>query len=411
MSDSVLLLENIHAAAAERFRAAGFEAVERLTAAVTPEEMRARLSDATLLGIRSRTQITADLLAAAPNLRAIGCFCIGTNQVDLNTAQNLGAPVFNAPFANSRSVAELTIASIIHLMRGIPEKWAAARRGEWKKAARGSYEVRAKKLGIVGYGNIGSQLSVIASALGMHVYYYDHEPKLAHGNARNVASLEELLGLCDVVTLHVPSTPNTRMMMNAETLAKMKQGAFLINYARGDLVDIEALKGALDSEHLRGAALDVFPEEPKSNDDPFVSPLREYDNVLISPHIGGSTQEAQEAIGLEVADKLIGYLRDGATARAVNFPELTLSPRGAGQTRVLHIHRNEPGVLRQLNDIFAATGLNIAGQSLATRDAIGYVATDLEGSPSPELPNNIAAVSGTIRARLLCDDGEISVKG
>ncbi|MGF1462595.1 MAG: phosphoglycerate dehydrogenase [Maricaulaceae bacterium] len=401
MSRQVVLAENIHAQAAEAFSKAGYGPLDRRNKAIADAELPAALAEAGLLGIRSRTQVRADALRAASALRAIGCFCIGVNQVDLETARSLGVPVFNAPFANARSVAELTMASAIHLMRRIPEKMFAVKRGEWLKTAEGAYEVRAKNLGIVGYGNIGSQLSVIASALGMHVYYFDIETKLRHGNARPVESLDALLEVADVVTLHVPSTPLTQGMIGAEQLAKMKPGAVLINYARGDLVDIDALAECLRAGRIAGAAIDVFPQEPKSADDRFESPLIGFDQVILSPHVGGSTQEAQRAIGGEVAEKLIKYDREASTAGAVNFPEVSLPPLAPRRLRVAHAHRNVPGVLGALNDLFSAAALNIAGQTLATLGEIGYAVTDLEGDPPADLCARAEAVAGSIRVRIL----------
>ncbi len=401
MTANILLTENIHAEARAHLTGAGLGEVELLGGALSDDELSARIAELMLLGVRSRTAITPEALANAKQLLAIGCFSIGTNHVALEAAERLGIPVFNSPFANSRSVAELAIAATIFLMRRIPEKHASAMRGDWAKTAKGAYEVRGKKLGIVGYGNIGSQLSVIASGLGMHVYYYDIEAKLRHGNARAVDGLDELLEMSDIVTLHVPSTDGTRFMMNAERLAKMKPGAVLINYARGDLVDIDALAAVLESGHLAGAAVDVFPTEPAGASERFESPLQRFDNVILSPHVGGSTQEAQQAIGQEVAEKLSAYVKEGVTTRAVNFPEVALAPLGPGRQRIAHVHRNEPGVLSKLNDAFSASGLNIVGQSLATSATIGYVVTDVEGKAPDDLVERARGVPGTIRVRVL----------
>lgn len=401
MTFAGLLTENIHPDAHAAFAEAGLADVERLEHALDPEALRARIAGLSLLGVRSRTRVDADALAAADALKVVGCFSIGTNQVDIEAAQRKGVPVFNSPFANSRSVAELTIAAAIMLMRRIPEKQIAALRGEWLKTAKGAHEVRAKKLGIVGYGNIGSQLSVLASALGMHVYYYDVEPKLRHGNARATDSLDELLALSDVLTLHVPSTPQTRLMLDRAAIAKMKPGAVLINYARGDLVDLDALADALEEGRIAGAAVDVFPREPSGREETFESPLRRFENVILSPHVGGSTQEAQQAIGREVADKLIAYLKEGATTRAVNFPEVALPPLTPGRLRIAHIHQNVPGVLSALNELFAGAGLNIVGQALGTMAAIGYALTDIEGDAPADLAAKARAAPGTIRVRLL----------
>lgn len=397
----VLLLENVHPDADEVLRRLPGLQIERVAHALDPDALKTRLAGVSLLGIRSRTKITADILDAAPDLLAIGCFCIGTNQVDLDAAAQRGVAVFNAPFANTRSVAELTLASTVMLMRGIPQKLAAIRRGEWQKFATGAHEVRAKKLGIIGYGNIGSQLSVLASGHGMHVYFYDTEPKLAHGNARPVASLDELLAISDVVTLHVPSTPQTRMMMNAAAIAKMKPGAFLINHARGDLVDVEALAEALRSGHLAGAAVDVFPVEPASKDEEFVSPLRACDNALLTPHIGGSTEEAQAAIGMDAGMKLARYASSGGSAKSVNFPELEAGDLVAGRTRILALHGNAPGYLSALTRVVSEAGLNIAAQYLNTAGGIGYVSTDVEGDVPAGLLDQLWDATGTIRIRTI----------
>jgi D-3-phosphoglycerate dehydrogenase len=343
------------------------------------------------------------LLQAAPRLISVGCFCIGTNQVDLAATQARGIPVFNAPFSNTRSVAELVMAEIVLLMRGVPRRNAMAHRGEWDKTASGSHEVRGKRLGIVGYGHIGTQTGLLAEALGMHTAYFDIETKLALGNAQALSSLDELLRTSDAVTLHVPETPQTRGMLGAEQFARMKPGAHLVNASRGTVVDIEALAAALRSGHLAGAAVDVFPSEPKSAGDEFRSPLRGLDQVLLTPHIGGSTEEAQVNIGLEVAGKLIRYSDNGSTLSAVNFPEVSL-PGHPGQQRLLHIHRNQPGVLSALNGIFSESGINIAGQYLQTNPRIGYVVIDIEAGErtrSLELKKRLEQVPGTIRTRIL----------
>lgn len=396
-----LLLENVHPDADEVLRRIPGVEIERAGHALDAGELKAALSGVQLLGIRSRTKITDDILEAAPDLLAIGCFCIGTNQVDLEAAARRGVAVFNAPFANTRSVAELTLASTVMLMRGIPQKLAAIRRGEWQKTAAGAHEVRAKKLGIIGYGNIGSQLSVLASGHGMHVYFHDTEPKLAHGNARPVASLDELLAISDVVTLHVPSTPQTRMMMDAAAISKMKKGAFLINHARGDLVDIDALAAALKSGHLAGAAVDVFPAEPASKDEEFISPLRSFDNALLTPHIGGSTEEAQAAIGMDAGMKLARYAVSGGSAKSVNFPELEAGDLAAGRTRILALHGNAPGYLSSLTRIVSEAGLNIASQYLNTAGGLGYVSTDVEGGVPESLLAALRSAPGTIRIRTI----------
>ncbi len=397
----VLLLENVHPDADGTLAHAGEVEIERLPKAADGDVLARALAGAHLLGIRSRTQVDRDLLDSAPELLAVGCFCIGTNQVDLDAAAERGIPVFNAPFANTRSVAELTLASMVMLMRGIPRKMQAIRAGEWLKSAEGSHEVRGKKLGILGYGNIGSQLSVLASGLGIHVYYYDHQPKLVHGNAREVGSLHELLELSDVVTLHVPSTAMTRRMIDAEALARMRRGSFLINHARGDLVDVDALSDALTSGHLAGAAIDVFPKEPKGAGEDFASDLTRFDNVILTPHIGGSTLEAQSAIGRDAALKLARYVSDGSTAHAVNFPEVEAGSLEPGRRRVACVHSNEPGFLSRLNEVFSAIGANVAAQHLQTRGKVGYAVADLEGELPDDLEAQLRSLEGTVRVRLL----------
>lgn len=397
----ILLLEGVHQNAVDYFTAQGYTNIEYLKTALPEEELIEKIKDVHFLGIRSRTQLNEKVLAAAEKLVAAACFCIGTNQVDLEAAQARAIPVFNAPFANTRSVAELTMASTIHLMRGTFAKSTAAHRGEWLKTAANSYEVRGKKLGIVGYGNIGSQLSVLASGLGMHVYYYDTENKLSHGNAKSVDSLKELLEISDVVTLHVPETPETKNMINAETLSYMKPGSHIINYARGTVIDIEALAEALKSGHLHGAALDVFPVEPKGKDETFVSPIRGLDNVIITPHVGGSTQEAQANIGLEVAEKLVKYSDNGSTASAVNFPEVAL-PNYQQAHRIMNIHENKPGMMAYINEIFSAEGANVLGQFLQTSGDIGYVVIDIDSEHDPEVfKTKLKAMDGSIRTRIL----------
>ena len=400
LAGQAVLFENLHANADAPLAAAGLE-IERHGAALGANALHAALSGALVAGIRSRTKMTQAAFDAAPNLAALGCFCIGTNQVDLEAATARGVPVFNAPFGNTRSVAELTLASVIMLMRGIPARSMAAMRGEWRKTAEGAHEVRAKKLGIIGYGNIGSQLSVLASGLGMHVFYYDIEPKLAHGNARRVESLDELLEISDAVTIHVPSTARTRGMIDARAIARMKAGAVFINQARGDLVDIDALAAALESGHLRGAAVDVFPVEPASKDDRFESPLQAFENVILTPHIGGSTQEAQAAIGEDVANKLVRFLLEGGTKGSVNAPELDPGPIREGRVRLLSFHANQPGFMGRLNEAISAAGANIAAQQLQTRGVLGYVTTDLEGALPPRFLDRISALEGSLTTRLV----------
>lgn len=399
----VLLLEGIHLSASEALRADGYTNVECYPKALSEAELIEAIADAYMVGIRSNTKLTARVLEHAPRLIAAGCFCIGTNQVDLNFAQEHGVVVFNAPFSNTRSVAELVLAEIIMLLRGIPRRNAVAHRGGWLKNTDGSHEVRGKRLGIVGYGHIGTQVGLLAEGLGMQVVFYDIEARLALGNARPLPTLEEVLQVSDAVTLHVPDTPQTRNMIGVAELAAMKQGATLVNASRGTVVDIDALAAALGNGHLSGAAVDVFPKEPKSAAEEFQSPLRDFDNVLLTPHIGGSTTEAQQNIGAEVAAKLIKYSNNGSTLSAVNFPEVSL-PEHPGQQRLLHIHCNQPGVLSAINGIFSAERINIAGQYLRTTAKIGYVVTDIdtvEPGQSLELKHRLDEVPGTIRTRLL----------
>jgi D-3-phosphoglycerate dehydrogenase len=398
----ILLLEGIHQSAVDALSADGYTEIVRHPKSLPSAKLREAIADATFVGIRSATELTAEVFAAARRLIGVGAFCIGTNQIDLEAARERGIPVFNAPFSNTRSVAELVIAETILLMRGIPMRNASTHRGGWIKTATASHEARGKTLGIVGYGHIGTQVGLLAEAFGMRVLYYDIEAKLALGNARAVASLGELLEVSDVVTLHVPETAQTHCMIGAAELARMKPGARLINAARGTVVDIDALVGALREKRLSGAALDVFPAEPKTGE-PFESPLREFDNVLLTPHIGGSTEEAQESIGAEVAAKLIKYSNNGSTLSAVNFPEVSL-PEHPGKHRLLHIHRNQPGVLSALNGIFSEAKINIAAEYLQTDPKLGYVVIDVdtdEPGESLELRRRIDAVSGTIRTRIL----------
>ena len=395
-----LLLEGIHPSAVEVLKRDGYEQVETHAQALVGDDLIAAIGNAHFVGLRSRTRLSAEVLERAPKLVAIGCFCIGTNQVDLAAAARLGIPVFNAPFSNTRSVAELVLGEIIMLLRGIAHKNAVQHRGGWEKSAAHSYEARGKTLGIVGYGHIGTQIGVLAEHLGMSVLYYDIEPKLALGNARPVASLQALLGAADVVSLHVPETPATHSMIAAAQLAQMRPGSYLVNAARGTVVDIDALVAALDAKHLLGAAIDVFPVEPKGNDDPFVSPLTRFDNVILTPHIGGSTAEAQASIGAEVAVKLLRYSNNGSTSSAVNFPEVSL-PAHAGKSRLLHIHKNVPGVLARINERFSVAGINIAAQFLQTSGDIGYVVIDVDTDASQVALDQIASIDGTIRCRIL----------
>ncbi len=395
----IVLLEKIHASAVAHLQENGFDNIVQLSTALTGSELVDALADAQAVGIRSATHITADVLSQLPALRTIGCFCIGTNQVDLTAATAAGIPVFNAPYSNTRSVAELVIAQAILLLRRIPEKNARAHRGHWDKNAKGAYEVRNKLLGIVGYGNIGAQVGILAESVGMRVCYYDVESKLPLGNAKPLASLESLLEKADVVTFHVPGGASTENLLTAERLALMKRSAVVINAARGKVVDIPALNLALREGQLGGAALDVFPVEPKNEQEEFISPLRELDNVILTPHIGGSTEEAQENIGREVADKLVRFLTSGTTRFAVNFPEIRHTAKEVS-SRLLHVHRNEPGVIARLNADFAENGLNIVAQHLQTRGPIGYVITDVDGIISDALLAKLRQAPSVIRCYL-----------
>lgn len=395
-----LLLEGVHPSAVEVLRAAGYSQIESLPGALPEDELKHRIADVHFLGIRSRTQLTAEVLAHAQRLAAVGCFCIGTNQVDLSAASARGVAVFNAPFSNTRSVAELVLAEAILLMRGIPEKNAVSHRGGWLKSASHSYEIRGKTLGIVGYGSIGAQLSVLAEALGMQVVFFDVVTKLPMGNARQVSSLADVLRQADVVSLHVPETAATQWMIGATELASMKAEAVLINAARGQVVVIEALAEAIRDKRLLGAAIDVFPQEPRSNDDLFESPLRGLDNVILTPHIGGSTKEAQESIGVEVAAKLVKYSDNGTTTSSVNFPEVAL-PAHPGHHRLLHVHQNVPGVMSRINQVFSDNHINIAGQFLQTRGEVGYVVIDVDAAYSDIALARLLDVPGTLRCRVL----------
>ncbi len=400
----ILLLEDLHQNAENYFRDHGYTNVTSLKGALDAGELKKAVADVHIIGIRSRTKITEEILDAAKKLMAIGCFCIGTNQVDLEAAKRRGIPVFNAPYSNTRSVAELVVAEIVMLMRGIPEKNAAAHEGRWLKNAKGASEVRGKVLGIVGYGHIGTQVSILAEAMGMNVRYFDIVDQLALGNAEPCSSLKELLSVSDVVSLHVPQTPQTNDMISYDEFAAMKRGAFFINAARGSVVVIDALKEALESGHVAGAAVDVFPKEPASKDEEFVSPLRAFPNVLMTPHIGGSTQEAQANIGLEVAERLVKYSDNGSTLGAVNCVEVSLPVQQAGKvTRFMHIHKNVPGILASVNKVFSSHGLNVSGQYLRTDGEYGYVVVDIDGrvGDPAEMRNELAAVPGTLKVRYL----------
>lgn len=396
----ILLLEGVHQSALETLKSNGYSNIEYLKTSLGEAELIDKIADAHFVGIRSRTQLTENVLAAANKLIAIGCFCIGTNQVDLAAAERRGIPVFNAPFSNTRSVAELVLGQLILLLRGVPERNALAHEGKWLKSATGSYEARGKTLGIVGYGHIGTQLSILAEHLGMVVQFYDIEDKLVLGNARQVSSLTELLKTSDVISLHVPETPQTQNMIGAAEMEVMKHGAILINASRGTVIDIDALTDNLKTGKIAGAAIDVFPVEPKSNDEEFASPLREFNNVILTPHVGGSTQEAQENIGKEVSNKLAKYSDNGSTVTTVNFPEVSL-PEQSGRSRLLHIHQNTPGILTKINQIFADNGVNIAAQYLQTNENIGYVVIDVDVEDAELAFKELKAIEGTIRARVL----------
>jgi len=396
----ILLLENVSERAVECFNSAGYHQVESLPGALPADELAERIADVHFLGIRSRTRITERVLDAAEKLTAIGCYCIGTDQVDLAAARHRGIPVFNAPYANTRSVAELVLAEIVMLMRGIPAKNAAAHRGQWLKTARASFEVRGKTLGIIGYGHIGSQLGILAEGLGMRVLYYDVVRKLPLGNAEPADSQDAVLERADVVSLHVPDTTDTRGLIDAGELARMKPGAHLINASRGKVVSIPALAQALDRGRIGGAAIDVFPSEPASKDEEFVSELREFDNVLLTPHIGGSTHEAQQNIAVDVSTKMTLYSDNGSSTGAVNFPEVNL-PDHATARRILHIHRNEPGVLQAINHAFSEAGINIVGQYLQTLPDVGYVVMDVETDDAGPVLRRLHDIPATIRTRYL----------
>jgi D-3-phosphoglycerate dehydrogenase / 2-oxoglutarate reductase len=396
----ILLLENISDAAVEELRAGGYADVKKINGSLSEDELARVVKGVHLLGIRSKTQITKKVIDAADKLLAIGAFCIGVNQVDLKAATEKGVAVFNAPHANTRSVAELIIGLCVMLIRKIAEKNAAAHAGTWLKEAKGSFELRGKTLGIIGYGNIGSQVSIMAEALGMQVCYYDIATKLPHGNAKQIRDLRDLLKRSDIVTLHVPSDATTRNMINAASLKHLKKSAILLNYSRGDVVDLDALKVALDKGHLSGAAVDVFPNEPEKNGDEFTSVLQNLPNVILTPHIGGSTEEAQGAIGLDVTNKLVKYLELGTSEGSHTVPPVSLPPQ-AGTHRILHIHRNVPGILSQINSRLSKRGLNITGQYLKTNDVIGYVILDVDSRISREAFEILKGIKGTIKARMV----------
>ena len=397
---NILFLENISDAAVRRFKDAGYASVKKLGSALGEQELLKQIQDVHLLGIRSKTQITEKVLQAANKLQAIGCFCIGVNQVDLKAATQQGVVVFNAPYSNTRSVAELVIGASVMLIRRIPDKNIAAHEGRWMKEAKGSFELRGKTLGIIGYGNIGSQVSVLAEAFGMKVVFYDVVTKLPLGNAMAGRTLKEVLNQADVVTLHVPENASTKNMINKNTLKQFKKGAILINYARGEVVDLDALQQAIKEEQISGAAIDVYPVEPEKNGDSFYTPLQHLPNVLLTPHIGGSTEEAQQNIGEDVSNKLFQYLEMGASTGSHSVPSLSLPPQ-EGTHRILHIHRNVPGVLSAINTELSRNNINILAQYLKTNDEIGYVVLDVDQKISNHAFQLLRNVKETIKTRLL----------
>ena len=397
---NILFLENISKSALTRFEEAGYTSIRQIPGALSEAELMRAIKDVHLLGIRSKSLINRKVLDSAKKLQAIGCFCIGTNQVDLSEATQKGIAVFNAPYSNTRSVAELVIASSIMLIRKIPDKNKAAHAGIWMKDARGSHELRGKTLGIIGYGNIGSQVSVLAEALGMKVIFYDAETKMPLGNAEDKKSLKDLLRAADIITLHVPDLPTTRNLINSQTLKHCKKTAILINYARGGVMDLPALKKALEKGDLAGAAVDVFPEEPEKNGDEFQSVLQGVSNVILTPHIGGSTEEAQFNIGEDVSIKLFNYLEKGISTGSHTIPALSL-PLQENTHRILHIHANVPGVLSEINTLLSGHKINIVGQYLKTNEKIGYVVLDIEKRLSNEAVNLLKRVKETIKVRLL----------
>ena len=397
---NILFLENISDVAVNYFKASGYSNVRKINGALSEEQLMKEIKNVHLLGIRSKTKITANVLNAAEKLQAIGCFCIGINQVDLKNATKKGVAVFNAPYSNTRSVAELVIGSAIILIRKIIDKNNAAHKGIWMKDATGSYELRGKTLGIIGYGNIGSQLSVLAESLGMKVIFYDTETKMPLGNAETRKTLKELVSKSDVISLHVPELPSTKNLINKNILKSFKPGSILINYARGEVVDLEALAKSLSEGLLGGAAIDVFPLEPEKNGDPFTTPLQGLSNVLLTPHIGGSTQEAQNNIGDDVSTKLFNYLEKGASFGSHTVPALSLPPQ-EGTHRILHIHNNVPGVLSEINTQLSKIKINILGQYLKTNDAIGYVVLDVDKNLSKRALELLQQVKETIKVRIL----------
>ena len=396
----VLFLENISEAAVQYFKIQGYTDVRKVTGALSEEELIKVIKDVHILGIRSKTFISKKVLDSAKKLQAIGCFCIGTNQVDLKACKQKGIAVFNAPYSNTRSVAELVIGSSIMLIRKIIDKNAAAHKGIWNKDAKGSFELRGKTLGLIGYGNIGTQTSIMAEAMGMKVKFYDIETKLPLGNAHAVKSIKELVSTSDIISLHVPETASTKNLISKDVIKQFKQGSILINYARGEVVDLDALASALKAKHLSGAAIDVYPWEPEKNGDPFETPLQGLSNVLLTPHIGGSTEEAQENIGEDVSIKLYQYLERGVSNGSLSIPTISLPPVD-GAHRILHIHNNVPGVLSAINTVMSKNKINIVGQYLKTNEEIGYVVLDVDSKLSKTALSLLKEVKETIRVRLL----------
>jgi len=395
----VLFLEGLHNSAHRIIEGEGFR-LEAMNGALDEAALVERIPSVHVLGIRSKTLVTEKVLQAAKRLLTVGCFCIGTNQVDLKAANRRGIPVFNAPFSNTRSVAELVLAEVILLARRLPDRMKEMHSGLWKKVASGSHEIRGKTLGIVGYGHIGTQVGILAESLGMRVLFFDIAPRLPIGNNQSVASLDELLAQSDFVTLHVPETDLTRHLIDAAAVAKMKPGSYLLNLARGTVVEVAAVADALRSKHLAGAAFDVFPEEPQSSGDPFANELQGLANVILTPHIGGSTEEAQEAIGREVAASLVKFVNTGSTTSAVNFPQID-APLLSGRHRILNVHRNVPGVLSAINKVVSDVKANIEGQVLATDPQIGYLVMDLDRTVSEEVRSQVAALDNNIKTRIL----------
>ena len=396
----ILMLENISDAAIKVFKDAGYADIKKISGALSEDQLINEIKQVHMVGIRSKTQITEKVLQHAEKLQAIGCFCIGTNQVNLQAARKKGIVVFNAPYSNTRSVAELVIGASIILIRKILDKNKAAHEGQWNKDAKGSFEIRGKTLGIIGYGNIGSQVSILAESLGMKVIFYDNVTKLPLGNASSRKTLKEVVSKADVITLHIPETQQTKNLINKTLLKHFKKGSILINFARGEVVDLDALATALRAGHLSGAAIDVFPIEPEKNGDPFLSPLQHIPNVLLTPHVGGSTEEAQYNIGEDVSAKLLQYLEMGATTGSHTVPEISLSPQ-EGTHRILHIHTNVPGVLSEINTTLSENKINVLGQYLKTNDAIGYVVLDIDKKLSKNAVELLRKVKGSLKVRLL----------